>query len=61
MNYIKKLEKKIEIYEQGIDEIKRYLALDKFRWPENHVNVNDIHLRLREYIENPIADVEFES
>jgi len=49
MNYIKRLEaenleKGAEIvgYAHIIEEIKRYLALPKFNWPEDWVNIKDI-------------------
>lgn len=31
-----------------VDKVVDYLALPKFNRPENHVNVDDIHLRLSE-------------
>jgi hypothetical protein len=47
MNYITKLQNTVAIYEDCINDLRSYLALPKFNWPEDHVNVADVHLRLR--------------
>ena len=59
MNHIKKLQKQNRIYEDDINELKRYLQSSKFHWPENHVNVNDIFLRLSE-MDSKLNDLDFE-
>jgi len=55
MNYITKLQNKVAIYEDAITELRRYLALPKFNWPDDYVHVNDIRLRLRECIEDRLV------
>lgn len=46
MNHIKKLEIENAVLKETILEIRQYLTTDKFKWPENRVNVNDILNRI---------------
>lgn len=47
----------IKAYEEGIEEIRSYLSLPKFHWPDNQVNISDIFLRVNE-LKNHINDIE---
>jgi hypothetical protein len=42
MNYIKRLEEENKEMASVLAEIESYLYTDKFRWPNDYVNVNDI-------------------
>ena len=59
MNYIKKLKRENELLKESIANIRTYLNHDKFMWPNNQVNVNDIYLRLDEY-EREISLIEYQ-
>lgn len=56
MHYSEKLKAQIEAqravseaYRTGISELVAYLQSDKFRAPDNMVNVNDVLLRINEF------------
>jgi len=55
-SYIERLQEENKRLRNGLDDIKRYCQLPKFNWPENHVNVNDILLRINE-IESYVNEV----
>ena len=46
MNYIKRLEKENKEMAEVLSEIELYLHSDKFSWPNNYVNPQDIINRL---------------
>jgi len=50
-------EKLIDAYKEGIREIRSYLSLPKFYWPDNNVNVSDIFLRIEE-LNSIVRDIE---
>jgi hypothetical protein len=58
MHHIKRLQITINIYHQGITDLKKYLTSDKFS-SDNQVNVKDILLRITE-MESRITDSIFE-
>jgi hypothetical protein len=57
MNYILQLELKTTIMAVHIAEITDYLNSSKFDWPDDHVNVNDLRLRLKE-LQNALNEPE---
>ena len=47
MNYIKRLEKENKEMADVLREMEIYLNTEKFNWPNDYVNVNDILNRLQ--------------
>jgi hypothetical protein len=47
MNYIKRLEKENGEMSDVLSEMESYLRSDKFNWPNDYVNVQDILNRLQ--------------
>jgi hypothetical protein len=58
MNYIKKMQHTVTIYEQAIKELRSYLALPKFYSPNDYVHTADLHLRLRELVDDKLSALE---
>jgi hypothetical protein len=48
MNYILQLEVKHKIMRDGLKRLREYADSSKFNYPDNHMNVEDLRLRLRE-------------
>jgi len=48
MNYITRLEIENGILKAGLKRIEDYASSSKFSYPDNHMNVNDLTLRISE-------------
>ena len=51
-HYVEKLKKEIELKDAMLKDILSYIRSPKFAYPNNHVNTNDIELRVSEWKNN---------
>jgi hypothetical protein len=57
MNYILQLELKNKIMREGLKRLRDYADCGKFNYPDDHMNIQDLRLRLAE-IESEIDNFE---
>jgi len=55
-----KMQLKLQVYEDFVNELRDYLSSTKFKWPEDNVNVNDIFRRLS-LLQHLLGDIEMEN